>query len=123
MQSLPHLKGAVAFSEYAGDWLRERLGVPVLVVKHPTEMVPRTFSWEAFEANPDKQLVQIGWYLRNYRAIYQVAAPPSFRKVHIAQQKSFIERGAAAHRPALALPAPPGRGRDRGGLVARERRL
>lgn len=89
--SLPHLKGAVVFSEYAAVWLREKFGVPTLVVKHPTEMVSRTFSWEGFETNPDKQLVQIGWYLRNYRAIYQVAATPEFRKVHIAQQKPFIE--------------------------------
>lgn len=91
LRSLPNLKGAVVFSEYAGDWLRDRLSVPVLIAKHPTETAPRTFSWEEFEANPDKQLVQIGWYLRNYRAIYQVAATSSFRKVHLAQSKPFIE--------------------------------
>ena len=90
-QSLPHMKGAVAFSEYAGDWIREKFGVPVLVARHPTEMVNRIFDWDLFEANSDRQLVQIGWYLRNYRAIYQVAVPSSFRKVHIAQSRPFIE--------------------------------
>ncbi|WP_340110473.1 hypothetical protein [Pikeienuella sp. HZG-20] len=91
IRSLPHLRGAVAFSRHTGDWLRDRLGVPVLVTKHPTEMVPDTFSWDAFEANPDKRLVQIGWYLRNYRAINQVAAPSWIRKVHLAQSKPFID--------------------------------
>lgn len=91
LRSLPYLKGAVALSEHTAGLLRDRLDVPVAVFKHPTEMVSRTFSWEAFEKNPDKKLVQIGWYLRNYRAIYQVTAPPPFRKVHIAQSKPFIE--------------------------------
>ena len=90
-QSLPHMKGAVVFSEYAGDWIRKKFGVPVLVAKHPTEMVPRTFDWDLFKANPDKQIVQIGWYLRNYRAIYQVSVPSPFRKVHIAQSRPFIQ--------------------------------
>lgn len=87
VRSRPHLKGIVALSEHSGDWLHERLGVPVLVTKHPTEMVQKTFSWEAFEANPDKRLVQIGWYLRNYRAIYQVAVPSWIGKVHLAQTR------------------------------------
>lgn len=101
-RSLPHLRGAIAFSDYAGTWLRARLRVPVLVVKHPTEMAPRVFRWEAFLANPDKWLVQIGWYLRNYRAIYQVAVPPAFRKVHLAQSRRFI--GQAWRRTDLHSP-------------------
>jgi len=102
LASLPQMTGAVALSEHTAQWLRTRLDVPVTVLKHPTELVDRTFSWAEFEANPDRKLVQIGWYLRNYRAIYQVAVPPGFRKVHLAQSKPFIE--AARERTDLHSP-------------------
>ena len=89
-KSRPHLRGAIALSCYLGRWLEAELHVPVTVIKHPTEFPPATFSWEAFLANPEKKLVQVGWYLRNYRAIYQVNVPGILQKVHIAQQKPFI---------------------------------
>lgn len=78
-----HLQGAVAFSEYHAAWLRRQLGVPVLAVKHPTETTPLPFDWAAFSANPAPRLVQVGYFLRNYRAIYQVPVPPGFRKTHL----------------------------------------
>lgn len=89
--SLPYLRGAVTLSEYAADWLREKLSVPVLALKHPTEFPEKSFTWEAFENNPEKKLVQVGWYLRNYRAIYQVEVPGNFQKVHLAETKPWIQ--------------------------------
>lgn len=94
-RSLPHLRGAVALSRYHGNWLRQRLGVPVLATKHPTEPAPVTFDWNAFLANSAPKLVQVGWYLRNYRAIYQVPVPAHFTKVHLLIPQGFVK---AAHR-------------------------
>ena len=89
-RSRPYLRGAIALSDYLAEWLRDELGVPTLAIKHPTEFPASTFSWDAFASNPDKKVVQIGWYLRNYRAIYQVPVPETLQKVHLAQQGAAI---------------------------------
>jgi len=88
--SLRQLQGAIALSEYTAGWLRDELSVPAVSIKHPTEFPSSRFTWEAFEKNPDKKLVQVGWYLRNYRAIYQVEVPERYRKVHLADKKPWI---------------------------------
>jgi hypothetical protein len=106
-QSLPQLRGAVALSEYLAAWLRQRLDAPVIALKHPTAFDARQFDWDAFEANPEKKLVQIGWYLRNYRAIYQVSVPPWLTKAHLVQNEPVIidarqatdEHAETRHRP------------------------
>ena len=88
--SLPNLRGAIALSGYLADWLRTQLPVPVVALKHPTPFTAPRFSWDAFVANPERSLVQVGWFLRNYRAIHQVPVPDGFRKVHLAQDQHFI---------------------------------
>src|SRR5690606_1832304 len=94
-ESLPHLRGAIALSEYLAGWLRTQLSVPVVAIKHPTDFTTAKFSWEAFAGNPEKKLVQVGWYLRNYRAIYQVRAPEWIKKIHLAQEGVTIKRARA----------------------------
>jgi hypothetical protein len=93
--SLPHLRGAVALSAYLGGWLRSELQVPVLVVKHPTEIPILRFSIERWETQAFKQLVQIGWYARNYRGIYQVGVPDGFRKIHLLQDRPWVQEATA----------------------------
>ena len=88
--SCPHLRGAISLSEYLAEWLRKELTVPVMAIKHPTEFPASKFTWKAFEENREKKLVQVGWYLRNYRAIYQVQVPEEFQKVHLSQKGSAI---------------------------------
>lgn len=68
-ESLKHCLGLFTLSEYAGDWLRKATGKPVSVVMHPTEIPEILFSFERFLANPGKQIVQIGWWLRRLTAI------------------------------------------------------
>jgi hypothetical protein len=93
-QSLPYLRGGIALSEWLGDWLRDRLSIPVIVLKHPTEFPERHFDWAAFEVNQVKSLVQVGWFLRNYRGIYQVPVPDYITKVHLAQDQWFVHDAA-----------------------------
>lgn len=90
-KSLPSLRGAVALSEYLAEWLRDELSVPVVAIKHPTEFPQRRFDFSAFERSDSKKMVQVGWYLRNYRAIYQVEVPRWLQKVHLEQQGTAIE--------------------------------
>jgi hypothetical protein len=86
-KSLPFLRGAVALSEYVGNWLRQVLACPVLTLKHPTGMPEIRFSIERWEAQRERRIVQVGWYARNLRAIYQVEVPADFRKIHLLQDR------------------------------------
>jgi len=92
--SLPNLKGAIALSEYLGERLRDLLRCPVLVLKHPTETPEFLFSFERWEQSDKRRIVQVGWYARNHRAIYQLAVPETYNKVHLLHPKihQLIER-------------------------------
>jgi hypothetical protein len=88
--SLPQLKGAIALSEYLGEWLRGKLRRPVLVRKHPGEAGMLKFSLERWEAQQKRRIIQIGWYARNHRAIYQVEVPDGYHKIHLLQGQPWI---------------------------------
>jgi hypothetical protein len=81
--SLPNLKGAIALSEYLGRWLRAALPCPVMVRKHPSDMPQLSFSIDRWEEQQARRIVQVGWYARNHRAIYQVEVPEGYRKIHL----------------------------------------
>jgi hypothetical protein len=68
-ESLKTCIGLFALSEYAAEWLRKTTGKPVSVLTHPTEIPPLLFDFQRFEANPHKQIVQVGWWLRRLTAI------------------------------------------------------
>ncbi|MBT3191557.1 MAG: hypothetical protein HN341_03275 [Verrucomicrobia bacterium] len=89
-----HLRGAIALSDYLAAHLRERLSVPVMVLKLPTETVPADsqFTWQAFCDNPKPLIAQVGWYLRNYKGIYQLRAPDWLTRVHLRQRMPHIDR-------------------------------
>jgi hypothetical protein len=89
-RSLPWLKGAIALSDYLGKWIEQRFDIPVLVLKHPTERPEISFSIDAFLAAERQSLVQVGWYARNTRAIYQLEAPPGFDKIHLLQRRPWV---------------------------------
>jgi hypothetical protein len=95
--SLPYLRGAIALSEHLGSWLRDRLHCPVLVRRHPAAPASRQFSLERWEAQEQQRIVQIGWYARNHRAIYQVEVPRGFQKIHLTQIAPWIQRAIGAN--------------------------
>ncbi|MEA5550660.1 tetratricopeptide repeat protein [Anabaena cylindrica UHCC 0172] len=70
--SLPQCVGLFALSHYYGDWLRKETGKPVSVLIHPTEIPEKQFDFNQFIANPQKKVVQIGWWLRKLHSIYQL---------------------------------------------------
>jgi len=101
-QSLPGLRAGIALSEWHARWLQQQLKVPVLSVKHPTETPELKFTADAWLANKQKKIVQVGWYLRNTRAIHQVTAPAGITKVHLRQQAHWVTRALKridAHSP------------------------
>lgn len=57
--------------------------IPSFVVYHPTELDVPWWSFDSYEANESKSLVQLGFYIRNTRAIYQVPDIERHQKVRI----------------------------------------
>ena len=70
--SLPHCVGLFSLSHHHAEWLREQTGKPVSVLTHPTEIPEKQFDFNQFLANPQKKVVQIGWWLRKLHSIYQL---------------------------------------------------
>jgi hypothetical protein len=91
--SLQTCKGLFALTKYLKDKIDIALcekgisHVPVYVLYHPMEFVENNFTMEKFNANDKKKIVQIGAWLRNPYAIYQMTLPPSgdfdIMKVHL----------------------------------------
>jgi hypothetical protein len=48
----------------------------------PNEAPQLTWSWKAFDSNPQKKLVQVGWWLRKFHAIFQFPKTP-FQKIFL----------------------------------------
>ena len=71
-RSYRHCRGLFTLSRYLADWLAARVDVPVSPLLHPTEFPERRFSLEAYRANPDKALVQVGWWLRRFPSLYRL---------------------------------------------------
>lgn len=74
-RSLPSCVGLFTFSSYLSSWVREQTGKPVSTLIFPTEIPDTLFSYNKFRDNPDKKIVQIGWWLRRMNAIYQLPLP------------------------------------------------
>lgn len=88
--SLPQLKLVVVLVKHLAPKLRRMWGVPCLVLRHPSGTPGLTWSPQAFQRNPRKQLIQVGAYLRNTQAIRQVAVPPWLHKVRLNQPAFWI---------------------------------
>lgn len=82
-ESQRFLQGAIALSQYLADYLSATLHVPTLVVRHPSEIPRRTWSEAAYQSSSSKWLLQVGWYLRNTRAIYHVPPLSGHRKLRL----------------------------------------
>ena len=76
-ESLQHCKALIVLSEYLKTEIIEKTStnVPIYVVTHPTEIVVKQFSWNNFQNNKQKQVIQIGNWLRNMFSIYAIELP------------------------------------------------
>ena len=66
-RSLEHCRGILALSGYQAQWFR-RLGVPVDVVLHPTDLDVPPFRFDAYRANEPRRVLHIGWWLRRLQS-------------------------------------------------------
>jgi hypothetical protein len=70
--SAPACQGLFTLSDALARWLRPRVNVPVCVLRHPSPEPRSGFSLEAFRANPDKCVAQVGWWLRRFVSLRQL---------------------------------------------------
>lgn len=71
-ESVEHCVGLFALSHHLGSWMRETIGRPVSVLRHPTESPQIVFDFDRFVANPRRSVVQVGWWLRSPSAIHRL---------------------------------------------------
>ena len=71
-QSIEYCKGIYTLSEYHAKYVRKLLDVPVNAVLHPTKTDIPKFNFDAFKANENKKLINIGYWLRRLSSIYEL---------------------------------------------------
>ena len=92
-KSLDQCIGLFTLSQYHADWIREQTGKPTSALILPTEIPEATFDFDRFLANPERKIVQIGFWLRSPYAVYRLPIPGynplKYKKVRIlASRKS-----------------------------------
>lgn len=116
LQSLQYCKCLIVMSSYLKKQIDEALlacGISVSVknISHPTEYTSLLFDWDLFECNENKQVVQIGGWLRNVFSIYELQLPKNsqFTKSILKNKNSdsyFPPADLATRVAALALDTP-----------------
>jgi len=74
-ESMASCIGLFTLSEYNAGWLREQTGKPVSTVFHPIETPPALFDMDRFRNTENKNVVQIGWWLRRLDSIFRLPLP------------------------------------------------
>lgn len=81
--SLPYCKGIYVLAKPAAEFLGNILPIPVNHIYHPTgvPLPEHMFSMDKFDANPDQSVVQVGWWCRRFRTLYDLHSP--YKKVFL----------------------------------------
>jgi len=117
-ESVPHCRGLLTLSQTMAEWLRQKTGLPVVALVHPTETPAVRFDWPRFVRNPEPKVVQVGWWLRRFSSIYELPVsrfqrailtpvlPQREAEFHHALTRdiSRANRSLAAEDPVLRLP-------------------
>jgi len=82
-ESIKMLKLAITLTEFHAVELRKIVDCPVIVIAHPAKQGFPEWSEEEWEANPRKELIQIGFYLRNTQLINQIPIIKNVRKIRL----------------------------------------
>lgn len=80
--SYPYCQGLFTLSNYHRKSLVNKLDVSINNLYFPTETPQLKWTWDNFEANKTKIIIQIGWYLRKLHAIFQLPKS-SYKKIFL----------------------------------------
>jgi hypothetical protein len=90
--SFPFLRLAVTLSDISTDWISTHWKTPCVTIKHPTAGPKVKWSATKYLSCDVKNVVQVGSFLRNTHAIYQVRVPDEFSKIRLLQSADWIEK-------------------------------
>lgn len=88
-ESLPFCKGLFVFSNYHKINLQAKLGVPVNTLVFPTGIPTIKWSWDEFQANKEKKIIQVGWWLRKLHAIFQLPQT-GYKKIFLNVEHRYV---------------------------------
>src|SRR5215472_17944762 len=71
-ESLTCCQGLFTLSATLREWLRPRVPVRVCNLLHPTETPEKQFKTKKYLSNTQKQIIQVGGWLRRFRSIYEL---------------------------------------------------
>jgi len=88
ISSLKYCKGLITLSKNNKKWITHKLNeinvdnIPVISLIHPTEIISDEleFDIKAFKRAPERKIIQIGAWLRDSYAIYDLSVPEEYRK-------------------------------------------
>jgi hypothetical protein len=81
-QSLTHCKGIYVLSQYHANYLKLFIPeIPINVLRLPTEIPEKKFTYEKFINNPNKSILTIGWWLRKLHSFFLLKSP--YKKIQI----------------------------------------
>jgi len=70
--------GLYTFSSHVKDYIKDKTSVPVDLVYHPTDSVDELFDYNRFIDNPNKKIVLVGQWMRDWQAIYDFPVLPPY---------------------------------------------
>lgn len=88
--SYPYCKGLFTLSAYHQRALLKTLDIPVNSLLHPTDFNVKPWRWDQFDRNPEKKIVQVGWWLRKLYSIYQLPAK-SYQKIFLRKDETGMD--------------------------------
>mgnify|MGYP003643233053 CR=1 FL=1 len=88
-QSLKSCKCLITLSNYLKDWLEPRVDVPLVSVKHPTEIPAKKWEPHKFMQNSRPPVIQIGYWLRKMEAILNLQTSYPYRKVWMPSNPNY----------------------------------
>lgn len=81
-QSLTFCKGIYVLSQYHANYLKLMIPeIPINVLYHPTDIPDNTFTYDKFINNPNKCVINIGWWLRKLNSLFLLKSP--YKKIQI----------------------------------------
>lgn len=69
--SLANCQGLFTLSEYTSTYVRNNIKLPISSLLHPITPATKPFCFERFKVNPDRKIIQLGFWLRKVSAIYR----------------------------------------------------
>jgi hypothetical protein len=90
-KSLPLCRGLFTLSAYHRAALGNQFAFPVVNLYHPTEFPENTWTWERFQANQERKIVQIGWWLRRLHSIF-LLPETSYKKVFLRKEDQDMDQ-------------------------------